>query len=296
MAKNPDYSKAIIYKIVCNDDNIKDCYVGSTCNFAARRRSHRAIILNPNRKHHNLYVYSFIRANKGWSNWTIVEIEKYNAINKEDLHKRERHYIEQFGATLNQVIPTRTIQERNEINKEYIKDRVKKYNVEHKEEIKQRCKKYYEKNKEVLNKKSSEKYTCECGTIVIHGHKSRHEKTTKHLELLKEKNGENNQNMNKKFICICGSKFTGHKTRHEQTKKHLDYLKNNKDLLDKMTDNTNEEKVNKKFTCICGSDFDGHKSRHMRSKKHLKYLEEHKNEDKRSSDDNDADNEESSDE
>ena len=35
--ENIDYSKTIIYKIVCKDINIKDCYVGSTTNFTNRK-------------------------------------------------------------------------------------------------------------------------------------------------------------------------------------------------------------------------------------------------------------------
>jgi hypothetical protein len=30
---NIDYSLGLVYKIVCNDLSINECYVGSTCNF-----------------------------------------------------------------------------------------------------------------------------------------------------------------------------------------------------------------------------------------------------------------------
>ena len=36
-----DYSKSVIYKIVCDDLNVKDCYVGSTTNFIKRKRHHK---------------------------------------------------------------------------------------------------------------------------------------------------------------------------------------------------------------------------------------------------------------
>jgi hypothetical protein len=36
-----DYSKTIIYKIVCNDLNIKDVYVGHTTNFIKSKALHK---------------------------------------------------------------------------------------------------------------------------------------------------------------------------------------------------------------------------------------------------------------
>ncbi len=36
-----DYSKTIIYKIVCNDLTITDCYVGSTTDFKTRKAAHK---------------------------------------------------------------------------------------------------------------------------------------------------------------------------------------------------------------------------------------------------------------
>jgi len=43
MPKIPiDYSKTIIYKIVCNDLNVKDCYVGHTINMTKRKWAHKS--------------------------------------------------------------------------------------------------------------------------------------------------------------------------------------------------------------------------------------------------------------
>jgi len=36
-----NYEKSTIYKIVCKDVNIKDCYVGSTTNFNRRKQEHK---------------------------------------------------------------------------------------------------------------------------------------------------------------------------------------------------------------------------------------------------------------
>ena len=37
----PDYSKTIIYKICCNDENITECYIGHTTEFNNRKYKHK---------------------------------------------------------------------------------------------------------------------------------------------------------------------------------------------------------------------------------------------------------------
>ena len=36
-----DYSKTIIYRIVCKNPEIKDCYVGQTTDFTSRKSCHK---------------------------------------------------------------------------------------------------------------------------------------------------------------------------------------------------------------------------------------------------------------
>ena len=43
-----DYSKTIIYKIVCNDLNITDLYIGHTTNFIKRKATHKSNCNNIN--------------------------------------------------------------------------------------------------------------------------------------------------------------------------------------------------------------------------------------------------------
>ena len=78
MPKKPiDYSKIVMYKIIHNDINIKECYIGSTTQFCTRKNTHKTTCTDPTRKNHNLKVYKFIRDNGGWENWNMIEIEKY---------------------------------------------------------------------------------------------------------------------------------------------------------------------------------------------------------------------------
>jgi hypothetical protein len=43
--KNINFSKTIIYKIVCNDLTITDVYVGHTTNFIKRKAKHNMIVI-----------------------------------------------------------------------------------------------------------------------------------------------------------------------------------------------------------------------------------------------------------
>jgi hypothetical protein len=106
-----NYSNTIIYKIVCKNIDIKECYVGQTTSFEKRRRNHKESCCNINSKKYIQYNYDFIRKNGGWDNWSMIEVEKYNATDKLDACKRERYWVEQLEAKLNQQIPTRTHQE-----------------------------------------------------------------------------------------------------------------------------------------------------------------------------------------
>ena len=145
-----DYSKTIIYRIVCKDPTIKDCYVGSTTDFKSRKSNHKSSCNCDNRgdRVYNYNIYQFIRNNGGWDNWNMVEVEKYNAIDKLDADKRERYWLEFYQATLNKNIPSRTRKEYNETFKDEILEYQKKYDEKHRDEKLEYIKKYYEEHKD----------------------------------------------------------------------------------------------------------------------------------------------------
>ena len=47
----------IFYKIVCLDNSVELCYVGSTANWKERQRNHRSICNNENNKLYNSNIY-----------------------------------------------------------------------------------------------------------------------------------------------------------------------------------------------------------------------------------------------
>ena len=72
-----DYSKCVIYKIVCKDFSIKDLYVGSTTDFVKRRSVHKKECNDDKIRKVDLKIYKIIRVNGGWENWSIIAIEDY---------------------------------------------------------------------------------------------------------------------------------------------------------------------------------------------------------------------------
>jgi hypothetical protein len=149
-----NYAESNIYKLCCKDILITDIYIGSTTNMRVRKNQHKSSCNNEKSSHYNCYVYQFIRGNGGFDNFDMVEIEQFNAKDKKDLHKRERHWIEIFKSTLNIVIPTRTKKEYYEDNKEQLIEKSKRYSENNIEKVKANRKEYYEDNKEQLIEKS----------------------------------------------------------------------------------------------------------------------------------------------
>ncbi len=166
-----DYSKTIIYKIVCNDLTITDCYVGSTTDFKTRKAGHKSNCNNENGRKYDLKVYKMIRDNGGWSNWTMLQIELYPCKDSNEAHSRERHWIEYFNSKLNMNIPTR---EKKEWRDEHLEDE-KLYNA-----------KYYDEHKDERHIDGKQKIHCpSCNCMVGKWNFSKHNKTEKHIKNLK---------------------------------------------------------------------------------------------------------------
>ena len=195
----PDYSNSRIYKIVDNTNG--NIYIGSTTQTLSRRlakhRSEYQCFLE-NKNKNKITSFQIIQN----SNYEIILLENMNCATKEQLHARERFYIEN-NVCVNKNIPTRT-------KKEYMKDydeEHKQYNKEHKakyyeknkecfkeksnlyyetnkEQCKERVKQYQEQHKQEINKKLSVKILCECGKSCSKRNISTHRKTPFHQQFL----------------------------------------------------------------------------------------------------------------
>ena len=179
--KNMDYSKNVIYKIVCNDLNVKMCYVGHTTDFIRRKYKHKSDCNNENSEKHNLKIYKEIRQNGGWDNFTMVEIEKYPCNDNNEAATRERYYYELLNANLNHQVPNRTHKESIKEYKAQNKDKIKKYHNEYNKE-------YNVQNKDKIKEYYKIKMDCDCGSIICKSDKNKHIKTIKHQKYISQLN------------------------------------------------------------------------------------------------------------
>jgi len=143
--KPTDYSNCIIYKIVCKDLTIPDCYVGHTTNFIKRKNYHKSSMNKGTNM--NCYVYSFIRDNGGWDNWEMIEIEKNKCVDGNEARTRERYWCEELNATLNKRNPIISNEERRLNNIKTATFSISK----NKDKVAEYQKEYRNKNKEKLN-------------------------------------------------------------------------------------------------------------------------------------------------
>ena len=94
----PDYHKAIIYTIKTGNN----LYVGSTTNFADRKKNHKCCINSEIRINNNSKLYIAIRKNGG--DWKMEKYKDYPCENKLQLEIEEEKVKIQLNADLNSQI------------------------------------------------------------------------------------------------------------------------------------------------------------------------------------------------
>ena len=195
-----NYDNTIIYKIVCNDLNIEDLYVGHTTGFINRKTQHKTVCNNQNASQYKIKLYEMIRENGGWENWSMVEIEKYPCSDGNEARARERYWFETLNAKLNTCVPNRGLKESGknyrDKNKDKLNEKRKKYVAEHQEQIIEYRKNHKERAK-VIGKLYEEKnrgkryadgkviFNCECGSSICIGKLASHKCSIKHQEFIK---------------------------------------------------------------------------------------------------------------
>ena len=241
--KDIDFSKCVIYKIVCNDLNMTDIYVGHTTDFTKRKYMHKLYCNLTSHKSYNSKVYTTIRENGGWDEWSMIEIEKYSCIDSNEARARERYWYELLCATLNsncpfindeeKILKAREIAKQNyqknrekllqnyQTNREKIlqhrKDKTENMKVERQLKYIENVEKHKEYMKEYRIKKADKIKECKTANC------------EKHKEYMKEyyKNNKTKMFDDRKIQCICdcgGNYFLYNKSKHIKTKKHLNYL------------------------------------------------------------------------
>lgn len=164
------YHNSKIYKIVSNHTD--KIYIGSTIQLLCKRIYKHKKDYQYFQNNIGRYIRSFDLLELG--DVDIILLENVKCESKEELHAKERYYIElNKELCVNKNIPTRT-------DKEYRNDnieKIKQYANDNKEIRKEYKKEYYEKNIE----KFKEKFNCECGGKYTYSTKQRHLKSKKHI-------------------------------------------------------------------------------------------------------------------
>jgi len=252
------YQNGKIYKIVCNKTGL--VYVGSTTEKTLSKRlaNHKANYKDwKEGKRNTVATSSKIFDN---DDYYIVLIESFPCSTRDELHQRERYYIESTDC-INKVVPCRTkseyridnmdkikkyrednkenIKNYRDTNKETAKEYQKEYYKQNKDILNDKCKEYREVNKNKLAEKHQEYYETNKENILEYQRsysENNKEKISEKNKIYREANKEKllerkriyREANKEKITCPCGSTFKKlDKSTHEKTKKHISFTENN---------------------------------------------------------------------
>lgn len=106
----PDYSKGTIYIISCNTDPSMT-YVGSTVDLTNRKHKHKTACNNVDNIQYNYSLYTTIRANGGWDNWSMKPYKLHPCKSKVELIIEEERCIKELNPSLNKIKAYRSKEE-----------------------------------------------------------------------------------------------------------------------------------------------------------------------------------------
>lgn len=202
-----EYKNGKVYKLVCNVTGL--VYVGSTTQPLSVRKAEHVRTFKRYQLGKTHYVTSFKIIESG--DFDIVLVEEVECENKEQLHRKEREWIEKLDC-VNKVVPTRTKAEYYQANQGTIKAKSnhyyyahheenkakhKKYNVEYRRAHPEKHEEYYEKNRnrileyhkeyreqnrDRIIKWNKERLLCPCGIEHCRAAKSQHQRSAKHRQ------------------------------------------------------------------------------------------------------------------
>ena len=143
-------------------------------------------------------------------NCKIELIENYPCNNKEELHSREGHYIQNTDC-VNKRVAGRSKKQWNEDNREYVLQQKRDYHHNNRDHCLQKSREYYEKNKEKGLKQQKEYYDTQKEQYAKKKKEYR-EKNKEQIKLQRKEYREKNKDIIKlkkseKIHCNCGSFF-----------------------------------------------------------------------------------------
>jgi hypothetical protein len=170
MPRTQNLNECVIYHIRHKETKTV-IYVGSSCNFKTRSRRHKYNCNKEGTKHFNLPVYCYIRQSGGWDHYEVIPIELFKVENQVELMIKEREEMEKYDNLKNRY-------------KSYINDDdLKTYDKDcYKRAMIKNLKRHIE-----YNEKRKKEINCpNCNKLICNLNVSRHKKTKKCMNYIKE--------------------------------------------------------------------------------------------------------------
>jgi hypothetical protein len=233
------YNQGKVYKMVSPSGLT---YVGSTTQRLTQRKAGHKSDFNAWKGGNEHYVSSYKLFEEDPDNIDIVLLEACNVNTKEELHARERHWIE-LTECVNKVIPIRSRDEKLEY--------LKKYRLANHDEAIKASRDYYNSHKDEQHAQKKEYYQANKEKIIEYNKQYREKEEIKERNKLRDKNY-----------------YETHKA--EIAKKKKAYSEAHKDET--------KARASAPSACECGSIVrTGGKARHLRSEKHKIWTEKKDN-------------------
>lgn len=219
-----DYSNTVIYKIFCNNADVKDTYIGHTTNFIKRKYRHKVLCSTSNK----LKIYDVIRKNGGWDNWSMIEIAKYNCQDSTEARIREQEHYD----LLNTVKPI--------TNDEYSVLSIDNETID-------------DNSYDDISQEKQYKFSCNCCDYFTSRkvNYDKHLTTSKHVRMTKDyiggqkvaKSSKSSQFLRHCFICDCGRSYK-HRQGLWKHKKECPCSENeNKEIVEKTDSLTDKDLI-----------------------------------------------------
>ena len=166
------------YIIFCYAVGFEAKYVSSTNNFEQEEQMHESACKTEHNK-----LYKYIRANGGWSNFSMRLVSKRDCDDATAI-EIEQYIIKSFKATLQRettVQSKETIREKRQqyyaTHRELIKEKNTQHSINNREACRAKSKRYRELNAEKLKVK----HPCVCGKFYRYDNKFNHFNTSYHI-------------------------------------------------------------------------------------------------------------------
>ena len=211
----PDYQKGKVYKISCNITGLT--YYGSTTQpLSVRMGGHKRMM--------NCSSKQIIMG----GNYDYSLVEDCPCENKEQLHRRERFYIEN-NECVNKGIPGRTQKEYREQNRDKLLAQNKEYYEQNRDKISKQNKEYHEQNKDKISKQHRQYREQNKDKISTQRKEYREQNKDKIKEHYEQNKDKVLAQKKIKVTCECGSVVRkSDVATHCKTKKHRNYLESQK--------------------------------------------------------------------